>query len=193
MMMEKSRKRLSLAIIGCALIFIGWQGYLIDQQYQARVVAEKQAEIENERLRLVVYSAPVAIVMCGPDRTIVLCSPSAGRLFGYEPEELIGKDIDIILPENLRKRHQVVFDEAVEKMRNLDGDWIISKSGIDGLALHKDGSEIPIKLTIRLIKYGDEVEVISSMRRVNEDNVQSVKIHSSPRYEVPQLTPQIKK
>ena len=47
-------------------------------------------------------NATEGIVLVNQQGKIVLANPSAGRMFGYEPDELVGKSIEILIPERFR-------------------------------------------------------------------------------------------
>ncbi len=58
-----------------------------------------------EIFRLAVEVCPSGLIVVGGDGTIKLVNGEIERLFGYGRDELIGKTIDILLPEKLRGRH----------------------------------------------------------------------------------------
>jgi protein-histidine pros-kinase len=51
-------------------------------------------------------AAPDAMVVVDDAGKIVLINNQAERLFGYAQDELIGLDVEDLLPERFRKRHQ---------------------------------------------------------------------------------------
>ncbi|MGH7808373.1 MAG: PAS domain S-box protein, partial [Thermodesulfobacteriota bacterium] len=68
----------------------------------AEAIERKRAE---ERFRLVVESAPNAIVMADQRGKIVLVNLQTEKLFGYKREELIGQSVEILVPERFRRNH----------------------------------------------------------------------------------------
>jgi len=60
----------------------------------------------DERFRQVVESAPNAIVMVGHTGLIEMVNAEAERVFGYGRNELLGKPVEILVPERYRTKHR---------------------------------------------------------------------------------------
>lgn len=77
--------------------------------------------------------------------TIVLWNAAARRLLGFEADEAIGKPIEILIPERYREAHR----RALVRYRETGhGKLIDAERPIEIQALHRDGHEIPIELTL---------------------------------------------
>ncbi|MBO9127024.1 MULTISPECIES: putative bifunctional diguanylate cyclase/phosphodiesterase [unclassified Rhizobium] len=77
---------------------------------------------------------------------------AAANLFGYEREAMIGRPVEIIIPERLRSAHARGFARAMAGAElNLGG------KAVEVYAIRKDGSEFPIELT--LCAWHDGVEM----------------------------------
>ena len=59
----------------------------------------------EERFRVVVESAPNAIVMIGPTGLIEMVNAQTERVFGYSRNELLGQPIEMLVPERYRHNH----------------------------------------------------------------------------------------
>jgi PAS domain S-box-containing protein len=65
-----------------------------------------------------VFTAPpprltrTAIVVAGPDGAIALCSGGVTELFGYSSHELLGRKVDVLVPEVYRRRHNAGWRRA---------------------------------------------------------------------------------
>src|SRR5205807_1524755 len=66
------------------------------------ITERKRAE---ERFRAVVQSAPNAMVMIDDTGVINLTNNQADELFGYEPNELLGQPIEVLVPKRIQSRH----------------------------------------------------------------------------------------
>lgn len=88
--------------------------------------------------------APDAIVYADAAGLIAFWNKGAERIFGFSEAEAMGKSLDIIIPENLRKRHWDGFAETVRtgKTRYGSGDVLAVP------ALRKDGTRISVEFTI---------------------------------------------
>jgi PAS domain S-box-containing protein len=96
--------------------------------------------------RMLAREAPDAIVYADAAGLIAFWNKGAERIFGFSEAEVMGKSLDIIIPENLRKRHWDGFAETVRtgKTRYGAGDVLAVP------ALRKDGARISIEFTILL-------------------------------------------
>ena len=80
-------------------------GAQIGEYIERRKTAYALRESE-ERYRVVSDTAPDAIFTIDADSTILFCNPAVQRVFGYKPEDLIGKNLDVIIPERYRAGHR---------------------------------------------------------------------------------------
>ncbi len=94
--------------------------------------------------RTLVHDAPDGIIYADAQGTITFWNKGAERIFGFSESEACGKSLDIIIPENLRKRHWDGFAETVRtgKTRYGAGDVLAVP------ALRKDGTRVSIEFTI---------------------------------------------
>ncbi|MBV9495147.1 MAG: PAS domain S-box protein [Acidobacteria bacterium] len=96
----------------------------------------------EERYRLVSETAQDAIFTINAESKILFCNPAVERLFGWKPEELIGKSLDAIIPERYRARHRegMAHYLATREKR-------IPWNGVELPGLHRDGHEIPLEIS----------------------------------------------
>jgi PAS domain S-box-containing protein len=94
--------------------------------------------------RTLAREAPDAIVYADAAGLIAFWNKSAERIFGFSEAEALGKSLDIIIPENLQKRHWDGFAETVRtgKTRYGTGDVLAVP------ALRKGDARISIEFTI---------------------------------------------
>ena len=94
--------------------------------------------------RSLVVEAPDAIVYADGEGRIAFWNKGAVRIFGFAEEEAVGNPLDIIIPENLRKRHWDGFRATVRsgKTRYGAGDVLAVP------AIRKDGTRISVEFTI---------------------------------------------
>ena len=101
---------LILIFIGALLIIELGNPILERLKQQAKdlkteIQERKLAELKLEKL---IDSAPVGIVVTDADGTIVTVNQGVLKLFGYTESELLGQNVDVLVPENLRIRHAVL-------------------------------------------------------------------------------------
>ena len=117
----------------------------------------------ENRFRLVVESAPNAIIMKDASGAIVLANAQAERLFGYTRAELLALRIEDLLPERFRARHPGFRQEymAHPSVRSLG-------VGRDLFALNKDGVEVPVEIGLTPISAPDGQFVLASIIDISE-------------------------
>jgi PAS domain S-box-containing protein len=96
-----------------------------------------------QKVASVVESSDDAIITKDLDGTITSWNPGARRVFGYSPEEVIGKPISILIPsENPGEEPRIL--ERIRRGERIDH--------YETVRIRKDGSEIYISLTVSPIK-----------------------------------------
>ena len=115
--------------------------YFSDQteRHQARLDAAEQ----HERMRAVLESASDAIITLNSDGLIESVNPATEKIFGYGAEELVGRNVSMLMPEDHAGRHDNYIRRYVEtgQARILDTPQKLK-------ARRRDGSEFPIELTV---------------------------------------------
>lgn len=119
-------------------------GRVIGASTVMRDVSErKEAE---ERFRLAVESSPNAMVMIDKDGQIVLVNAETERIFGYSREELLGRPVEMLIPERFRQAHPLQREHFLRKPRAR-----AMGAGRDLYGLRKDRSEVPIEIGLNPI------------------------------------------
>ncbi len=117
----------------------------------------------QEQFRQVVESAPYAMVMSNKDGKIELVNKAAELLFGYDRNELLGMNVEVLMPPQIRGQHtkdREKFNKApqtrsLEAKRNLFG-------------LRKDGKEIPVEIGLSPIETVDGTFTLASIIDIQE-------------------------
>ncbi len=119
--------------------------------------------ISPELLRNVLESAPDAIVIVDPAGRIVFASRQVETLFGHTAEEIVGQRVEMLLPERFREVH-------VAHRRGYDRNARIRPMGVglDLKALRKDGTELPVEISLSPIEDGERTLVAAAIRDVSE-------------------------
>jgi len=107
---------------------------------------------ENEqRLRLILENAVTGIITIDDEGTVQTFNPAAEAIFGYAPDQVIGKNVSMLMPEPNRSGH----DGYLKNYHNTGEARII---GIDRevVGLRKNGVEFPMGLGISELVVGDK-------------------------------------
>jgi PAS domain S-box-containing protein len=115
---------------------------------------EESARRDSEaRYRVVVETASDAVISMDENSTILLANPATSRVFGYEPAELIGKPLTILMPESMRKLHEGGFQRYLAT-----GQRHLNWQGAEFTGLRKNGEEFPAEVSLgELIRDGRRV------------------------------------
>ena len=103
---------------------------------------ESALRYSEENYRLVVETAPDAVISIDERGAILFANPATVRIFGYDPTELIGKPLTVLMPEFLRKLHEKGFSRYLAT-----GQRHINWQGTELTALGKNGQEFPVEIS----------------------------------------------
>jgi PAS domain S-box-containing protein len=111
----------------------------------------------EERFQLVVEAAPNAMIMFGVDGAITLVNSQTEKLFGYNRSELLGRNIETLIPERFRSNAggQVGAFFADPATRELYG-------------LRRNGSEMPMEIALNPVNTADGNFVLASIVDITE-------------------------
>jgi PAS domain S-box-containing protein len=116
----------------------------------------------DPKFEALLESAPDSIVIVGRDGRIVMVNRQVERTFGYEREELLGQPVEVLVPE--RFSHHVSHREgyiAWPRTRAMGAD-------LDLFARRKDGTELPVEISLSPLDTSDGRLVTSIIRDVSD-------------------------
>ena len=117
----------------------------------------------DHRLAALLEAAPDALVCVEPSGRIAQLNQRVGELFGYDRDELIGAEVEVLLPEAMRERH-VEFRAGFNRhpqVRSMGSGLLLS-------ARHRDGTQIPVEVSLVPWLEGEQGWVIAAIRDVSE-------------------------
>jgi PAS domain S-box-containing protein len=115
-----------------------------------------------ELFRLIVEEAPDGIIFADREGMVQVWNNAAADLFGYLPEEAVGRTLDIIIPEHLRRAHWEGFGKAVASGHTKHGSRALKTR-----ATHKAGHKLYVSLAFSVVK-DREGKVIGAMATARE-------------------------
>jgi PAS domain S-box-containing protein len=87
-----------------------------------------------------------AVIISDRDENILFWNASAERIFGYSPDEALGKTLSIITPERFRERHSKGYFHTMETGKTKYGNTLLRVP-----AIHKDDRSISIAFSVTMI------------------------------------------
>lgn len=139
----------------------------LEQRVAERTSALQQTTQSLERQeahsRIVIDSSPVALIVTNRSGEIVRMNRQAELLFGYLQDELLGQQIEVLVPEPVRDGHITLRNQYFENP--------IARAVGEGRLLHgtrKDGTEIPIEIGLTPIETDDGPAALSAVMDLRE-------------------------
>jgi adenylate cyclase len=124
-------------------------GIIRDISERARLTAELT---ESEaRLSAILRSATDAVVCADQLGMITLWNDAAERMLGHTADDVLGRPLTLIIPERFHDAHNA----GILRMSRGEPPRILGTT-VDVFALHRDGNEIPIELSLATWSLGEE-------------------------------------
>ena len=154
---------LIMAVLAVALLVLRWQ---LAPLVADLVASERSAHEAHERLKdtesyvqAVVNSVDEGIATISETGIVETFNPAMARLFGYAPEEVIGHNVSLLMPEPHRSHH----DDYLRHYRDT-GEARVIGTGRELTGRRHDGSEFPIDLRVSEFYLGDKRRFIGTAR-----------------------------
>jgi PAS domain S-box-containing protein len=116
--------------------------FTIVEDITQRKHEESERRYSEEKYRVVIEAASDAVICVDECSEILLANPAITRIFGYEPAELIGRPLTVLMPEFLRKLHEDGFRRYLAT-----GQRHINWQGTELTGLRKNGDEFPVEIS----------------------------------------------
>jgi two-component system, cell cycle sensor histidine kinase and response regulator CckA len=129
---------------------------------------------QTECFRLAVEFAPSAIVMVDHEGKIVLVNAQAEKLFDYEREHLLGRFVELLVPESLRTNHESLREGFLlgPAMRPMG-------AGRELVGQRRDGHRFPVEIGLTPVETGAGTWVVCSLVDITERRLAEAKLRES--------------
>ncbi|MEO6132538.1 MAG: PAS domain S-box protein [Saprospiraceae bacterium] len=114
------------------------------QDISKDVLAAEELAEKEDYLNQIISNAPDAVIVMDQASIITLWNPKTEEIFGWKAEEVLGQHLtDTIIPHHYREDHKAGMKRFIET-----GEAKILNHTLELTALHKEGKEFPISITI---------------------------------------------
>lgn len=131
-----------------------------NETLRLEIADRKKAETE---FRSLLESAPDAMVMADSTGAIALLNGQAEKLFGYSRVELLGRPVELLLPERYRDGHVGHRRAYLKEPRPRP-----MGTGLELYGRRKDGTEFPVEISLSPIQTEGGPFAMSAIRDVTE-------------------------
>jgi PAS domain S-box-containing protein len=127
----------------------------------SRDITERRAH--ERRFEEVLEASPDAVIVVDEEGVIQRANRHAPEVLGFTPEELEGRSVEELLLKDDREDHVRLRREymASPEPRPMG-------RGLDLYALHEDGTEIPVEISLGPIEHDDELYVVATVSDVSD-------------------------
>ena len=121
------------------------------------------SDLSELEVRAMVDASPDGMLLTDELGTIVFVNSEMERLFGYGRCDLVGRSVEVLLPDRHRAVHAAhrTRYRAAPVMRAMGG-------GLDLSARRRDGTEFPVEISLSPIRTGGGLRVLATVRDITD-------------------------
>jgi len=150
-------------------LFVG-----IIRDISERKAAVSQLQESESRLRAVIDTAVDGVIIINEQALIEDFNPACERLFGYRSDDVVGKNVKILMPKPYHDEH----DGYMENYRSTGVRKIIG-IGREVLGRRKDGSTFPMELSVGEARQGGKPVFVGIIRDITERKAAEMAVQRS--------------
>jgi PAS domain S-box-containing protein len=124
---------------------------------------ESARRYSEEGYRVVIETANDAVVTTDESGAILFANPATTRVFGYDPTELIGKPLTVLMPEFMRQLHENGFRRYLAT-----GQRHLNWQGTELTGLRKNGQEFPAEVSFGELTKSEQRVFTGFIRDISE-------------------------
>ncbi len=126
-------------------------------------------EARENRLQSIMTTAAEGLIIIDKKGCINDVNPATEALFGYTREEMLGKNVSMLMPAPHDSRHDSYIERYLETVATGTANVIGKGRGKTGI--RKDGKMVPVALSVSQFKVRDQLFVTGFIRDISEEKV----------------------
>ncbi|KTC65463.1 sensory box histidine kinase (plasmid) [Legionella adelaidensis] len=119
--------------------------------------------LEQKKFELAVEAAPNGMLMIDAAGQMQLVNAQVEQMFGYARDELLGKTVEMLVPERFRKNHPLFRQEFFKNPKAR-----LMGAGRDLYGLRRDGTEFPVEIGLNPLHTKEGLLVFASIVDITE-------------------------
>ena len=152
----------------------------VSERTQELQNSNEELELSRSRVLAIMDNIADAIVTITEQGLIESFNHAAERLYGYQAQEVLGKNVSLLMMEQDARNH----DGYLQRYRESGRPGLIGAGSREVLAKRKNGSSVPVELTIGEIAFQDKKLFVGAMRDISGrkvliDNLQYLAEHDN--------------
>lgn len=151
-----SSKHITLLLVSAVLVLVTGLFFIIRYSNRIRIKSES-------KFKALLETAPDAMIIANEKGVIQLINLQTEKIFGYKREELIGQPVEMLIPDSFRSRHQHHRETFMKTPHARP-----MGEGLQLYAKRKDGSELPVEISLSPIQTDGQQWVSAAIRNITE-------------------------
>ncbi|RJQ50419.1 MAG: PAS domain S-box protein [Nitrospiraceae bacterium] len=126
-------------------------------------VCETELRKAQEKYEMLLDSAPDAMIFVDRSRKIIMANAQFEVMFGYDNDEIAGRDLEILIPERFRDSHRKHVEDFFShpRLRQMG-------AGFELYAIRKNGEEFPVDISLSYLHVENEVVATAAIRDISK-------------------------
>jgi PAS domain S-box-containing protein len=143
----------------------------LEREVVERTRAEHELRESEQRMRGLLEAAPDAMVVVDDRGAIVEVSAQVEKMFGHARTDLVGRPVEILVPESFRERHT-----SHRGVYSSDPRTRAMGEGLELYALRRDGTQFPVEISLSPVPTDRGLLVMAAIRDITERKVVETRI-----------------